>query len=125
MRVLLDSHIFVWWADGKPLSGRIKRILENPSTDLLFSLASAWELALKIDRLGWSGRFEPLIQSGIRELRMTILGVNLQHIIYSGSLPWHHRDPFDRLLIAQALLEGVPILTQDRKIAQYSVPTIP
>jgi PIN domain nuclease of toxin-antitoxin system len=125
MRVLLDSHIFVWWADGKPLSVRIKRILEDPSTDLLFSLASAWELALKIERLGWSGRFEPLIQSGIRELRMTILGVNLEHIIYSSSLPWHHRDPFDRLLIAQALLEGVPILTQDRKIAQYTVPTLP
>jgi PIN domain nuclease of toxin-antitoxin system len=56
---------------------------------------------------------------------MTILGVNLEHVIYSGSLPWHHRDPFDRLLIAQALLEGVPILTQDPKIAEYSVPTIP
>jgi PIN domain nuclease of toxin-antitoxin system len=89
-----------------PFSVRIKRILEDPSTDLLFSLASAWELALKVDRSGWSGRFAPLIQSGIRELRMTILGVNLEHIIYSGSLPSHRRDPFDRLLIAQALLEG-------------------
>ena len=66
MRILIDSHIFVWWADGKPLSVRVKRILADPSTDLLFSLASAWELALKIDRLGWTGRFEPLVQSGIR-----------------------------------------------------------
>ena len=89
----------------------------DPATDLIFSLASAWELALKIDRLGWSGRFESLIQSAIRELRLTLLGVELRHITYSGSLPWHHRDPFDRLLISQALLEGVPILTQDRKIA--------
>jgi PIN domain nuclease of toxin-antitoxin system len=56
---------------------------------------------------------------------MTILGVELQHVIYSGTLPWHHRDPFDRLLISQALLEGVPILTQDRKIAQYTVPILP
>jgi PIN domain nuclease of toxin-antitoxin system len=56
---------------------------------------------------------------------MTTLGVDLRHVIYSGSLPWHHRDPFDRLLIEQAILEGVPILTEDRKIAQYSVPTIP
>jgi PIN domain nuclease of toxin-antitoxin system len=115
----------VWWADGRPLPVSVKRILEDPSTDLLFSLASAWELALKIDRLGWAGHFEPLIQSGIRELRMTILGVELQHVIYSGTLPWHHRDPFDRLLISQALLEGVPILTQDRKIAQYTVPILP
>jgi len=69
-----------------------------------------------MDRLGWAGRFEPLIQSGIRELRLTILGIELRHIIYSGSLPWHHRDPFDRILIAQALLEGIPILTQDRSV---------
>ena len=88
-------------------------------------MATAWELALKVDRLGLAGGFEPLIHAAIRDLRLTVLGIDLQHIIYSGSLPWHHRDPFDRLLIAQALLEGVPILTQDRKIAQYSVPTIP
>jgi PIN domain nuclease of toxin-antitoxin system len=124
MRVLIDSHVLVWWAEGKPLSGHIKRTLEDPATDLILSLASAWELALKIDRLGWSGRFESLIQSAIRELHLTILGVELRHIIYSGSLPWHHRDPFDRILISQALLEGVPILTQDRKIAQYAVPII-
>lgn len=88
-------------------------------------MATAWELALRVDRLGLAGGFEPLIHAAIRDLPLTVLGIDLQHIIYSGSLPWHHRDPFDRLLIAQALLEGVPILTQDRKIAQYSVPTIP
>jgi PIN domain nuclease of toxin-antitoxin system len=124
MKVLIDSHVFVWWAEDKPLPAHVKRVLENPSSDLIFSLASAWELALKMDRLGWSGRFESLIQSAIRELRLTLLGVELRHIIHSGSLPWHHRDPFDRILISQALLEGVPILTQDRKIAQYAVPII-
>jgi PIN domain nuclease of toxin-antitoxin system len=106
-------------------SSSIRLWIKKSRRSFIPTLASAWELALKIDRLGWTGRFEPLIQSGIRELRMTILGVNLEHVIYSGSLPWHHRDPFDRLLIAQALLEGVPILTQDPKIAEYSVPTIP
>jgi len=87
-------------------------------------MATAWELALKVDRLGLRGGFEPLIQAAIRELRLTILGIELRHITYSGSLPWHHRDPFDRILIAQALLEGVPILTHDPKIAQYTVPII-
>ena len=96
--------------------------MEDPSNQLLLSMATAWELALKVDRLGLTSGFEPLIQSAIRELRLTILAVELKHIIYGGSLPWHHRDPFDRILIAQALLEGVPILTQDRKIAQYAVP---
>ena len=87
-------------------------------------MATAWELALKVDRLGFTNGFEPLIHAAIRELRLTVLGVELRHIIYSGSLPWHHRDPFDRILISQALLEGVPILTQDRKIALYAVPII-
>jgi PIN domain nuclease of toxin-antitoxin system len=77
-----------------------------------------------MDRLGGANRFEPLIQSATRELDLTILGIERRHIIYSGQLPWRHLDPFDRILIAPALLEGVPILTQDRKIAQSAVPTI-
>lgn len=64
------------------------------------------------------------MQAAIRELRLGILPIDLRHIIFSSSLPFHHRDPFDRILISQALLEGVPILTKDRKIAQYSVPII-
>jgi PIN domain nuclease of toxin-antitoxin system len=128
MRILIDSHIFVWWALRSPIDRHItreeRRVLEDPTNDLLLSTATAWELALKMDRLGLTNGFEPLIHAAIRELRLTILGVELRHIIYSGSLPWHHRDPFDRILISQALLEGVPILTQDRKIAQYAVPII-
>jgi PIN domain nuclease of toxin-antitoxin system len=125
MKVLIDSHIFLWWADDKPaLSRRARKVLEEPSNDLLFSVASAWELALKLDRLELSDRLEPLLQAGIRELGLTILGIELRHVIYSGSLPWIHRDPFDRMLISQALLEGVPILTADEKIAQYPVEVI-
>jgi PIN domain nuclease of toxin-antitoxin system len=125
MKVLIDSHIFLWWADDKPaLSRRARKVLEEPSNNLLFSVASAWELALKLDRLELIDRFEPLLQAGIRELGLTILGIELRHVIYSGSLPWIHRDPFDRMLISQALLEGVPILTADEKIAQYPVEVI-
>jgi PIN domain nuclease of toxin-antitoxin system len=125
MKVLIDSHIFLWWADDKPaLSRRARKVLEEPSNHLLFSVASAWELALKLDRLELSDRLEPLLQAGIRELGLTILGIELRHVIYSGSLPWIHRDPFDRMLISQALLEGVPILTADEKIAQYPVEVI-
>jgi PIN domain nuclease of toxin-antitoxin system len=125
MKVLVDSHIFLWWAVDKPaLSRRARKVLEEPSNNLLFSVASAWELALKLDRLELSDRFEPLLQAGIRELGLTILGIELRHVIYSGSLPWIHRDPFDRMLICQALLEGVPILTADEKIKQYPVEVI-
>ena len=121
MRVLVDSHVFLWWAEDKPIPERVTEILEDPENDLLFSMASAWELALKLDRLGLANRFEPLLQGAIRELGLEILGIQLSHITYSGTLPWHHRDPFDRILVAQALLEGVPILTADKKIAQYPV----
>lgn len=128
MRVLIDSHIFIWWGLRSPadrrLSGEARRILEDPSNELYLSLATAWEIALKADRLALAASFEPLMHAAIRELRLTILGITLRHVIYSSSLPWHHRDPFDRLLISQALLEGLPILTQDRKIAQYAVPVI-
>ena len=125
MRVLIDSHIFLWWAEDKPaLSRRARKLLEEPSNHLLFSVASVWELALKLDRLQLTDRFEPLLQAGIRELGLTILGIELRHVIYSGSLPWIHRDPFDRMLISQALLEGVPILTADERIAQYPVEVI-
>jgi PIN domain nuclease of toxin-antitoxin system len=120
MKVLIDSHMFLWWAEDKPmLSRRARKVLEEPSNELLFSVASAWELALKLDRLGLTDRFGPLLQAGVRELGLTILGIELRHVIYSGSLPWIHRDPFDRMLISQALLEGVPILTADEKIRQY------
>jgi len=61
------------------------------------------------------------LHGAIRELGLSILGIQLSHIVYSGTLPWHHRDPFDRILIAQALLEGVPILSADHKIRQYPV----
>jgi PIN domain nuclease of toxin-antitoxin system len=121
MRVLIDSHVFLWWAEDKPISSGATQIIEDPENDLLFSMASAWELALKLDRLGLVNRFEPLLQGAIRELQLEILGIQLNHIIYSGTLPWHHRDPFDRIIVAQALLEGVPILTADRIIAQYPV----
>jgi PIN domain nuclease of toxin-antitoxin system len=121
MRVLIDSHVLLWWAEGRPMPARATEIIEDPANDLLFSMAGAWELALKLDRLGLINRFEPLLHGAIRELGLEILAIQLSHIIYSVTLPWHHRDPFDRILIAQALLEGVPILTADHKIPQYPV----
>ena len=85
----------------------------------MLSLASIWELALKADRLKLDTHFEPMIAAATRSLELTILQITLRHVIYSTSLPWHHRDPFDRILISQALLEGLPVLTIDRKIARY------
>lgn len=125
MKVLIDSHILVWWAMERPLpSRRIRQTLENPSNQLLFSVASAWELALKADRLGLKDRFEGVLRAAIQEFPLILMGIELRHVLYSTSLPWHHRDPFDRVLISQAILEGVPILSADQKIRRYPVEVI-
>lgn len=125
MKVLIDSHILVWWAHDRPLpSRRLRQILQDPSNQLLFSVASAWELAIKTDRLGFKERFESVLRIAIQELGLIILGIELRHVLHSASLPLLHRDPFDRVLISQAILEGVPILSVDQKIKQYPVEVI-
>jgi PIN domain nuclease of toxin-antitoxin system len=125
MRVLVDTCAFLWWATGDPhLSPRALEVLENPESDLLFSVASAWEMALKMDRLGVVEDFDMLLDRATRILRLSIMPVEIRHVIASARLPFHHRDPFDRVLIAQALVEGIPILSRDGAFAQYPVRVI-
>lgn len=125
MRVLIDTHVFLWWATADHrLPRRVLDVLENPESDLIFSMASVWEAALKSDRLGILGDFEALIDRATRLLRLSILAVEMRHVVMSARLPFHHRDPFDRMLIAQASIEGIPILTADEVIAKYPVRVI-
>jgi PIN domain nuclease of toxin-antitoxin system len=124
MKVLIDTHVFLSWArEEHRLSRRALTLLENPESDLVFSMASVWEAALKFDRLGITN-FEALIARATQRLRLSFLAVDLRHIVHSTRLPFHHRDPFDRMLIAQASLDGIAILTPDAMIARYPVPVI-
>jgi PIN domain nuclease of toxin-antitoxin system len=124
MRVLIDTHVFLWWArEEHRLSRKALALLEDRESDLVFSMASVWEAALKFDRLGITD-FEALVGRATRHLRLSILAVELRHIVHSTQLPFHHRDPFDRMLIAQARLDGMPILTVDAMIAKDPVPVI-
>ena len=126
MRVLIDTHVLLWWADpGKHrIPRRVLDILENPKSDLVLSMASCWEAALKVDRLGILDDFGALIDRAIRDLRVSILAVEMKHVLVAARLPFHHRDPFDRMLLAQATAEGIPILTADRVMAMYPVTVI-
>jgi PIN domain nuclease of toxin-antitoxin system len=125
MRVLVDTCAFLWWATGdQRLSRRALEVLENPESDLVFSVASAWEIALKMDRLGVVEDFDMLLDRATRILQLSIMAVDVRHVIASARLPFHHRDPFDRVLIAQALMEGIPILTGDVGMARYPVRVI-
>src|SRR5688572_28113407 len=127
MKILLDSHAFIWWDDEiHKLSKPALAACQDPANMLILSLASVWELQIKI-RLG-KLQFSIPLQQKIAEQQQTnnlqLLAVRLEHIYALEQLPHHHRDPFDRLLIAQALDEELPIMTHDSAFSQYPVTVI-
>jgi PIN domain nuclease of toxin-antitoxin system len=127
MRVLLDTHTFLWWIDNdRRLPTRVRALMGDGSNVLLFSAVSGWEIAIKA-RLGKLQLPEDLASFLTAQLvrnHVTILSIHLSHTLHVYTLPALHRDPFDRLLVAQSQLEQLPILTADPLIQQYSVQTI-
>lgn len=127
MKVLLDTHVFLWM-QGAPdrLSAAAAAFLENEDNELLLSAASAWEIAIKhsLGRLELPESPERYVPDRMRAGSVEGLNVTHAHALASGSLPPHHRDPFDRMLIAQALSERLPIMTADQAIRQYPIETI-
>ena len=127
MTVLVDTHAILWWLAGSVrLSARAKLILADPANRRLVSIAALWEIALKME----TGRLptgklplKDIVDSLVRQ-EFEMRGVEPADLIRMETLPWLHRDPFDRLLIAQALEDDVPLLTVDGAIAQYPVQTI-
>lgn len=128
MRALLDTHTFLWWgADDPKLSTRAREILADDSNELLFSAVSGWEIAIKaaLGRLdNVPEDLKAFIYEQISENAFKVLPIHLQHVLGVYSLPQHHRDPFDRLLVVQALAENLPLLSRDSKFAPYSVNVI-
>jgi len=124
MLALLDTHLLIW-AQGFPerLPAALYERLAEPNADLLFSTASIWEVAIKHSQKRPDFSVDPgtlrrqLLYSGYTEL--PVLG---EHAIAVATLPWIHRDPFDRLLVAQAIVEGMDLLTVDRRLALYQGP---
>ena len=124
MKLLLDTQILLW-AAGQPerLSAAARKLLNNPRNELLFSAASLWEIAIK-STLGRSDfKAEPrLLRRGLLDNGYTELPVTSQHAVSIDALPELHKDPFDRLLLAQALTEGVTLVTGDAQLARYPGP---
>lgn len=124
MRVLLDTLCFLWWVTDDPrLSSRAREIMTDGENHLFFSAASAWEIAIKA-RLGRLTIPEPIVTfvtAQLVENAIEGLPISLSHALQVHSLPDHHRDPFDRMLVAQSQLDKLPILTGDPLIAQYPV----
>lgn len=127
MKVLLDTHAFLWWiADDPQLSVRARQIMEAADTELFLSAASGWEIAIKshLGKLRLPTDLESFVAEQLRINAIQVLPIQMSHALRVFRLPNHHRDPFDRMLVAQSQLEQLPILTGDPQIAQYAVTTI-
>ena len=123
MRLLLDSNAFIWaYAAPTELSVTARRALNDPSNDRFLSVASLWEITIKIS----NGKLTLVggLAHAIEEIVVTTLPISLAHIERLRTLPFHHRDPFDRMLIAQAMEEGLTIVTRDRHFPPYGVPLL-
>lgn len=121
MKLLLDTHVFLWW-DSEPekLPQRVLNSLQNPENTLVLSVVSIWEMQIKI-QLGKLSVKMPLAEliEQQRQNGIEILSVTASHVFAVESLPDHHKDPFDRLLVAQAIVEDMILVSSDPWIAQY------
>ncbi|HXM57373.1 MAG TPA: type II toxin-antitoxin system VapC family toxin [Candidatus Dormibacteraeota bacterium] len=124
MRLLLDTHTLLWWLSNDPSLTQVARAaIGRPEADVAVSAASAWEVAIKTS-LG-KLTAPPDLEAQLTRHRFTPLPITVGHALVAGSLPRHHDDPFDRMLVAQARLEGMTLVTRDLRIGLYGVPTIP
>lgn len=124
MRVLLDTHTFLWAVNDSPqLSSTARTLIEDGGNDPLLSVASLWEIAIKVStgklRLGLP--FLELATEKTAQHGVTILAITPHHLDLVTTLPFHHRDPFDRLIVAQCLAEGVPLLSRDGALDAYGL----
>jgi len=128
VRYLLDTHVFIWWAIEDPrLPADMLDAIGDPANQLYLSAASTWEMMIKsgLGKLRLPAGAEALIARGLRRNRVEPLSVIIEHTLALSSLEGIHRDPFDRLLIAQARREDLTLMTDDPLIRQYRVKTFP
>lgn len=122
MRLLLDTHVFLWWlADHAGLKPGVRRAIANADV-VCVSAASAWEAAIKV-ALG-KLRIPGSLEAAVDESEFTKLPISFRHAEEVAGLQNHHSDPFDRMLIAQAQVEGLTLLTRDRQFEPYGIPVL-
>jgi PIN domain nuclease of toxin-antitoxin system len=127
MRALLDAHALLWWgADDQRLSASARTVLADGANELYVSVASIWEIAIKSSKgdLSLPGEVGAFIDDRLRRNRWLPLPIDQRHVIRAAALPRIHRDPFDRMLVAQSQIEEMPIVTIDPAITRYDVETI-
>ena len=124
MKYLLDTHTLIWFLMGdKKLSDKARGLIDNPDNRKFLSIASLWEIAIKVSlgKLALNKPFEKLFPEQLHFNRIEILDITVDNLIKLTTLPFHHRDPFDRLIIAQALVEELPIIGTDAAFDAYGI----
>jgi PIN domain nuclease of toxin-antitoxin system len=124
MRVLLDTHSFLWFIEGNSkISTKAREIIDDTLNQPLLSIASIWEIAIKfsLKKLNLKQPFETLIPEQLELTGVELLSIEFAHVRRVAVLPFHHRDPFDRLLVAQALVEQLPLVSGDNALDAYPI----
>jgi PIN domain nuclease of toxin-antitoxin system len=127
MRVLLDSHALLWAADDPAkLPAPAMGVMQDLENDLLISAATIWEIAIKValGKLPLSLPYRRWVDRAIFDQKLSILAISLDHAERQVGLPFHHRDPVDRMIAAQALVEGIPLVSADAIFDAYGVPRL-
>ena len=127
MRLLLDTHTFLWFVNDNPkLSDRLKDIIEDTNNVSYLSVASLWEMSIKFNlgKLTLNPNYEEFVEREVKTSTIQLLNIELEHLKVNSTLPFHHRDPFDRLIITQSIVEQIPIVSVDSAFDKYSVSVI-
>jgi PIN domain nuclease of toxin-antitoxin system len=124
MKFIADTHAFIWFITDSPqLSAQAKKLFESPESERLLSIASIWEIAIKtnLGKLSFDKPLEQFLPEQIALNYIRLLDISLLHALRVANLPLHHRDPFDRMIVAQSLVENLPILSDDGVLDAYGV----
>lgn len=124
MRILLDTHSFLWFIAGDArISTTARALVADGDNEALLSIASLWEIAIKLSlgKLTLTEPFETLIPGQLALNAISVLPIEFTDVVEVGKLPFHHRDPFDRLLVAQAVTRNLPVVSRDRALDSYAI----
>ena len=124
MKLLLDTHTFLWFVTDDPLlSATARSLIVDPLNDVCLSPASYWEVAIKVSigKYPLSVPFDQFFTQGVTGNDISILPIEIRHATVLASLPLHHKDPFDRMIIAQALVEQIPVVSVDEALDAYGI----
>ncbi|HET9020065.1 MAG TPA: type II toxin-antitoxin system VapC family toxin [Acetobacteraceae bacterium] len=124
MRLLLDTHALLWWlADDARLGARARELIADPGNDILVSTVSLWEIVVKARAGKLTADIAEITEAMARE-GFAVCSIDTRHLLTLAGLPMHHRDPFDHLLMAQAISEDATFVSDDRHVPQYPVPFV-